>query len=65
MHTIYILTFLPKNILKQKLTNKVEGKETVLNNDKKKPLHRPNFSKILTAQLLFIKIVIDQEKYLA
>ena len=28
MHTIYILTCLQKNILKQKLTNKVEGKET-------------------------------------
>ena len=29
MHTIYILTFLQKNI------EKVEGKETVLNNNKK------------------------------
>ena len=28
MHTIYILTCLQKYILKQKLTNKVEGKET-------------------------------------
>ena len=53
-----------KKFLKKKLTNKEEGKETVLNNNKKKPLHRPNFSKILKAQLLFIKIVIDQEKYL-
>ena len=35
MHTYYSLTFLRKNILKQKLTNKVEGKETVLNNNKK------------------------------
>ena len=34
-HTIYILTFLQKNELKQKLTNKVEGKETVLDNSKK------------------------------
>ena len=63
IHTIYIFNVFTKIISKQKLTNKVEGKETVLNNNKK-PLHRPNFSKILTAQLLFIKIVIDQEKYL-
>ena len=33
---IYILTFLQKNILKVKLTNKAEGKDTVLNNNKKK-----------------------------